>query len=212
MDAITAMRPRRLVGCLPRKFPNTNPTSSLPFFDNVTHLEISDSMDYWGTQSGFHHLRRLSHILLPVQYYYYATSDAVRVVKDLLSHCETLQVCVISHNGTTDDWYRPEALEPLERIDDARLVFILTPLDSRSDWRSFVNGEPDTWDYAEAVVATQRQTGCRVEARRVHGDTIPQPKVIDISSIQHIYLPTQRSQPIVISTPDTNDERSGTCI
>jgi hypothetical protein len=86
-----------------------------------------------------------------------------------------------------------EALDPLEDTEDARLVFILTPVDKRSDWRAFLNGEPDTRDYADHVVATQRQTGCRVKARRVHGDAIPKPGVIVITPNQCIYFLTHRS-------------------
>ncbi|KIM72746.1 hypothetical protein PILCRDRAFT_829585 [Piloderma croceum F 1598] len=173
MDVITVMRPRRLVASLTHILP-TNSRFSLPFFDNVTHLEISDLMDHWSTWSGFHHLRRLSHILLPVYDDFgtpFFTPDAVWVVKDLLAHCETLQVCVLCHRSTTDILCGlEEALDPLECIEDTRLVFILMPMDKRSDWRAFLNGEPDTWDYADHVVATQRQTGRRVEARRVHED------------------------------------------
>ncbi|KIM74483.1 hypothetical protein PILCRDRAFT_702990 [Piloderma croceum F 1598] len=171
LEAVTAMRPRRLVGRLTRILPDTNPNFSLPFFNNVTHLQISDSMDRWATWSGFHHLRRLSHILLPASDDFgvsFFTPGALRVVKDILSHCESLQVCVLRHGNTTDFWYRPgEALDLFEGTEDARVVFILTPVEKRSDWQAFFNGEPDTWDYADQVVAMQRQTGRRVKARRV---------------------------------------------
>jgi hypothetical protein len=200
MDTITAMRPRRLVDCLGRKYPYTNPHFSLPFFDNVTHLEICDYVGSWVTWSGFHHLRRLSHILLPVGdgVPRYPPSNSVlsnavlgvRVVMDLLSHCESLQVCALSRCSIDTSRYRAEALDPFEHIKDARLVFICVPR-NRSDWGFFVDGESDTWDYAEAVVATQRQTGRRVEARKVHGDAIPEPKVINMSSIQQIHFSIQ---------------------
>ena len=121
-----------------RILPDTNPNFSLPFFDDVTRLEICDSMDRWSTWSGFHHFRRLSHILLPVYDDFgvpFFTRDAVWVVKDLLAHCETLQVCVLRHHSTIDIlFWAEEALDLLKRIEDARLVFILTPVDKPSDW------------------------------------------------------------------------------
>jgi hypothetical protein len=95
-------------------------------------------MTHWGAPKKSHHLRRLSHILLPVYDDFgvpFFTPGALRVVRNLLSHCENLQVCVLRHGGnTTDFWYRSgEALDPLEDTEDARLVFILTPVDKRSD-------------------------------------------------------------------------------
>jgi hypothetical protein len=60
-------------------------------------------------------------------------------------------------------------LEELERIKDDRLVFILKNSDPTLDWCSFINGEPDTWVYAESVVARQRQYG-RVKSWHVYPD------------------------------------------
>jgi ferredoxin len=59
------------------------------------------------------------------------TSKAVQVVEDLLSQCETLQVCVICHDkldkGAVPE--RHSALDTLSLIKDPRLVFIIKPKD-----------------------------------------------------------------------------------
>jgi len=75
---------------------------------------------------------------------------------------------VIRHDQTLDGVTYP-TLDGLELIEDDRLVFILRHADPTLDWRSFVNGEPDTWVYANAVVAMQRQNR-RVKARSVYAD------------------------------------------
>jgi hypothetical protein len=73
-------------------------------------------------------------------------------------------------------------LDKLELIEDDRLVFILRHADPTLDWRSFVNGEPDTWVYANAVVAMQRQNG-RVKARSVYEDELERSALISMSVI-----------------------------
>jgi len=166
-DVITVMRPKRLVARLTNLLGTLQPNFSLPFFDNVTHLEITDPTE-WTTWSGIHRLPRLSHILFHVEANFTAvaaTSDAVQVVNDLLFHCKTLQVCVISHDDMDS------ALNALELIDDVRLVFILTPDDIALDWHSFVKGKPDTWVYAEEAVVRQRQIG-RVKACPVYTEYV----------------------------------------
>ena len=69
-----------------------------------------------------------------------------------------LQVCVIRRDSIDNDWQKPQlqVLQPFEHTDDLRLVFTLTHRrrDIDLDWRAFVNGEPDTWVYAEATVVT----------------------------------------------------------
>ena len=50
------------------------------------------------------------------------------------------------------------------------------------DWHPFVNGEPDTWVYANAVVAMQRQDG-RVKARSVYEYKLERSALIPMSVI-----------------------------
>ena len=50
------------------------------------------------------------------------------------------------------------------------------------DWHPFVNGEPDTWVYANAVVAMQRQNR-RVKARSVYADELGRSALISVSVI-----------------------------
>jgi hypothetical protein len=168
-DVVTAMRPRKLIIRLTNLLGTPRPKFSLPFFDNVTHLEITDSTE-WTTWSGIHLLPRLSHLLLHVKRHFKAvtvTSTAVQIVSDVLSHCGTLQVCVIRRDNSNQRGLRYPALDELELINDDRLVFILKNEDPRLDWLSFVKGKPDTWAYAESAVARQRQNG-RVQARLVY--------------------------------------------
>jgi hypothetical protein len=106
---------------------------------------------------------------------------AVDAVKSLLSHCETLQVCVIRHDQTLDGVTYP-TLDELELIEDDRLVFILRDADPALDWRSFVKGKPDTWVHANAVVAMQRQNR-RVKARSVYADELGRSALISVSVI-----------------------------
>jgi hypothetical protein len=162
-NVITAMRPRRLVAQLTNLLGTSHPNFSLPFFDNLTHLEISD-FDEWSTWSGIHRLPCLSHILLPVSNYARmkaVPSDAEQMVNDLLSHCGTLQVCVIRYERSDypdhELWY--PTLAAVELIEDVRLVFVLDQQNPNLDWHAFVKGKTDTWIYAEAVVARQREVG-----------------------------------------------------
>src|SRR6202167_1435732 len=83
-DVVTAMRPRKLIIRLTNLLGTPRPKFSLPFFDNVTHLEITDSTE-WTTWSGIHLLPRLSHLLLHVEHHFEAVtviSNAVQVVSD----------------------------------------------------------------------------------------------------------------------------------
>lgn len=166
-DVISVMRPRRLVARLTNLFDTQQPNFSLPFFDNVTHLEITDLFE-WTAWSGIHRLPHLSHILLHVAEYYWTETmrtNAVQVVNDLLSQCGTLRVCVISHDDVDP------VVDTFESIEDARLVFVSEPIVIDLDWHAFMGGTPDTWVYAGRAVAIQRRVG-RIQARLVHQDFI----------------------------------------
>jgi hypothetical protein len=66
----------------------------------VTHLEITDWIE-WVTWSALHLLPRLSHLLLD-WVLKFVVPGAVDAVKCLLSHCVTLQGCVIRHHQALD--------------------------------------------------------------------------------------------------------------
>jgi hypothetical protein len=133
----------------------------------VTHLVLG--MHDCGKSPGIHHLPRLSHLIIDWDG---DTSDnsAMKIAADVLSHCTTLQVCVIrSVHPKRQPWLG----KTLHANEDNRLVFIIGDADWRSDWHSFANGEPDTWDYAEAAVAMQRRQHHRIEPFGAYEETNP---------------------------------------
>jgi hypothetical protein len=170
LDLIADMRPRRLSTPVTNLLGTPLPNLSLPFFDYVTHLEVTDSNKWTavGNWSGIHRLPRLSHIIFDWdRYSEVLMSDVVKVVKDVLSHCRMLQVCVIRHGK----WDPASVLDAIERaVNDDRLVFVFLNEDPSLDWSALVNGKPDTWAYAEAAVARQRQQHYRVEPRQVYAE------------------------------------------
>jgi hypothetical protein len=147
------------------------PNFSLPFFDNVTHLRILDSVSNWSAWTGIHLLPRLSHIRLHMDNVY-GTQRPAQVVSDLLIHCKTLQVCMIGLQVESTR-RRRSFLETfqLQVPKDDRLVFVVQRTnDLNWDWECFLHGisHTDTWAYAESVVMRQQQTGCRVDTRYVY--------------------------------------------
>jgi hypothetical protein len=160
-ENITVLRPKRLVARLKNLLGTVKPNFSLPFFDNVTHLDITDSTE-WTTWSGIHCLPHLSHIMFRIDHHFgkmAVVSEAVQVVEDVLSQCETLQVCVIRYDSSDGRGRRYSSLDPFEFFKDPRLVYIINPRVVNLDWRCFVKGEPDVWVYAEYAVARNRGIG-----------------------------------------------------
>ena len=167
VDVVVAMRPKRLDADLTNLIGTRLVNFSLPFFHNVTHLVLGTHD--CGSSPGVHHLPRLSHFLVDWDG---DTSDdsAMTIATDVLSHCTTLQVCVIrSVHPRRQPWLD----KTLHAIVDDRLVFIIGDADWRSDWHSFANCEPDTWDYAEAAVAMQRRQQHRIEPFGAYDETNP---------------------------------------
>jgi hypothetical protein len=65
-EVVTDMRPRKLIIRSKHLLGTPEPNFSLPFFDNVTHMDITDWTEEWSTWSGLHRLPHLSHLLLQV--------------------------------------------------------------------------------------------------------------------------------------------------
>jgi hypothetical protein len=146
------MRPKRLDIDFRNLFGTIQPDFSLPFFDNVTHLVISQAPKNW---TAIRALPRLSHFLVDWinKYVMPDNCDLLQIAADLLSHCKTLKVCAIRHVAGRG----PNMDEPLTELQDGRLVFIIAVIDWLPDWLSFARGEPDIWAYAEAAVTKQTQ-------------------------------------------------------
>jgi hypothetical protein len=164
-EAIAVMRPKRLFATLKNLLGTPMPNFSHPFFDRLSHLQITDSTE-WTSWPGIHHLPCLTHVAFDMSGIYFGGVwevhfEGVQAVRDLLSHRTTLQVCVIRHDFVIEGWPHSPTLDALEFIGDPRLVFVLRRKDVTLDWRCFVEGKPDMWVYAEAAVARHR-IGCEV--------------------------------------------------
>ncbi|KIM82430.1 hypothetical protein PILCRDRAFT_820270 [Piloderma croceum F 1598] len=157
-DLLINMRPKRLDADLMNLLGATQPDFSLPFFDNVTHLVISQAPK---NCIAIRALPHLSHFLIDWIDKNVMPDDCnlLKVAADLLSHSETLKVCAIRYVDANVDTVLPE-------LQDGRLVFIIAVIDWFPHWLSFARGELDIWAYAEAAVTKQTQQGGRIEPIR----------------------------------------------
>jgi hypothetical protein len=153
---LSNMRPKRLDADFTNLL-GTQTDFSLPFFDNITHLVVSNAPPNW---TAIWAVPRLSHLLIDwIQKYIMPDdSDLLKVAADALSHCKTLDVCAIRYASGRG----PNLDATLQELQDDRLVFIIGWTEWVTDLLSFAKGKPDTWVHAEAAVAKQKQGG-RVE-------------------------------------------------
>jgi hypothetical protein len=158
MDLLINMHPKRLDTDFRNLLGTPHHNFSFPFFDNVTHLVVSDVPRNWTAIQALPHL---SHFLIDWinKYTMPNDSDLLKVAADVLSRCKTLKVCAIRYV----DGLGPNLNTTLQELQDDRLVFIIAGIGWSPDWLSFARGEPDTWVYAEATVTKQTQQGSRVE-------------------------------------------------
>jgi hypothetical protein len=161
---ISTMRPRRFVAKFKSLLSTVKPDFSLPFFDNMTHIEITDGIE-WECWSGIHRIPRLSHILFDMYGYRDRNLPNVfQAVANVLHGCGTLQVCVIRLSSNS----LHQVAAAARVTNDYRMVFIMPSNSLDLDWCSFIGGQPDTWSHAENVVMTQRQEHRWLKPQHVH--------------------------------------------
>src|SRR5882762_4788554 len=96
VDLLSNMRPKRLDADFINLLGSTQSDFSLPFFDNITHLVVSEAPPNW---TAIQALPCLSHLLIDWIHKYVMPndSDLLKVAADVLSHCKTLKVCAIRY-------------------------------------------------------------------------------------------------------------------
>ncbi|KAF8898465.1 hypothetical protein BD779DRAFT_1666310 [Infundibulicybe gibba] len=160
-------QPSRLSTYISHLFKGTTLNFRLPFFQNITHLDVTDShfSSYWGVfeQAGFRQLPRLTHLALEFRDYL----GQSEIDLALATSPPTLKVCLLWMDGVEriKNW----GLEDVATGHlDPRLVFY-TPRDESGhdfngnvlfvsyeeffqQWGYTPQGMADFWEIAEEVV------------------------------------------------------------
>jgi hypothetical protein len=159
VEAILALRPKKLSGRLITLTGSIQPDFGLGFFSRVTHLDIIDECSQWKAWSDLYLLRSLTHLACGsiVDTVRYGPSDPlVQFITTLLERCPSLRVCILN-----DTWPYPEllskAINLFKNLSDPRLLFscAYNPL---GVWQMTSLGMDDIWRLAEKKVQEKSST------------------------------------------------------
>lgn len=148
---ITTLRPNRLSINTRGLFgEDTTAHFDLPFFANVTHLELVD-WPWMPLLPNLEVLPCLTHLALDLDSF---DEQIIKQLRHLLDACRLLVVllCLVP-----DDNSMVTASCSLAEIDDSRLV-ILSDTDALEDWDAFlINSETCQWAFAEVIVNLKKR-------------------------------------------------------
>lgn len=156
------LRPKKLSTIVERFFaiqdiPNRYPDFSMPFFSQLTHLEILDPTDTWRSWKGLELLPCLTHLSFEDDFIdiFDPRKGINMLIYTMLKECRTLQVILFILYDQRYNMRTRRELEAIMACRDPRCVVLPPPVHYLANWDAPFLGKPDLWSIAEDTAREQ---------------------------------------------------------